>query len=300
MEYRYSIMQASSMLRLLPLCLILQLSIFILSVPEAAAGTVWAAAGSAAAVGTLVAKNHDGNNREHDELRLLTPEEGFTCLVLFSFAGEDLRNFVSGINEKGMVLIRTDVETKARKQGAVKGDILDLRILTSFDSVDAVLRDRRLFSGSCPVIYLVADRTRVALTEIAAGGHFAVRESKDGFLYHTDHYREAGFQRTMRHISKSSVARLEKIGRLLEEAQGPCTMDDFITMSANTEGTPSGRIWRAGDSKGKSRTLSTWIVSLPKTAPPEVSIHFTDPENPKNRFVINMLLDEPFWTEGIK
>jgi isopenicillin-N N-acyltransferase-like protein len=263
---------------------------------HAYACTLWGAAGERVSNnGIILAKNGDGT-AEATEIRIVVPNRGFAYLGLFRLRGQKSLGIAAGINEKGLALLNAYPDTapdKTRKTGA-KG--FDEKALTSYDSVEGVLKDRGLFSKASPSFYLIADRTDMALVEIAPRGHVTTKKIDSGILYHTNHYVNEELSRLNKRPDTSSMVRLNRIEQLLTVNQPPFGLEQFIAFSQDRAGGPDNSIQRTGSTPKKARTFATWIVYIPKEGYPELHLNLQNPGNPGR--TLNLLLDTPFWTEG--
>jgi len=163
--------------------------------------------------------------------------------------------------------------------------------------IDVDLAVKMMLEKSHPVFYLIADKRKVAVIEVAPGGETSIGTTENGVLFHTNHYLDEKLLRANETTGKSSLARLNRIRNLLNDHPLRYTVEDFITFSEDAVDGPDDSIWRTGGTPGKERTLASWIIFMPKNGAPELYIKFANPEEPVR--VYNMKLDTPFWTEGI-
>jgi isopenicillin-N N-acyltransferase like protein len=264
--------------------------------PPAPACTLWAAAGERIETnGTLIAKNRDWTP-EADEVRLAGFRNGRRYVGLFPVRDGKKPAAVAGISETGLVVVTATAGSvpKAERERGEPG--LPARILSEFSSVGEVLKNRELLSRGRPAIYLLADRRNIAWIEVAPGGRVAVRAMDSGSLCHTTHYLDEGLQSANARIGRSSAARLERIRELLETGPPRLTPEDFIAFSRDSHKGPDDSIWRTGGRAGRERTLATWIVSLPREAPPELFIRLANPGESERS--LRLTLDGPFWKRG--
>lgn len=279
---------------LLILWLALPCSLHTLTAP-ARACTLWAAAGSRTRDGgTLIAKNRD-LHPQADVLKVVTPPSGHRYLGLFFIEGA--RQGVSaGINDRGLVIVGAlagSIPPSIRLQGEKN---LLRKVLTTFDSVDAVAACREIFAASHPVFYMLADRRKIATVEVAPHGRMDFRMTDNGDLCHTNHYLSDQLCGANRKIGASSWIRFQRIQELLLRQVRPLSLEDFINFSADRHDGPDNSIWRTGSSPGKTRTLATWIVSTPKDDAPSVYVKLANPGEPEK--IVRLKLDPAFWTKG--
>ena len=263
------------------------------STTPAPACTLWAAAGEwAEGEGTIIAKNRDWTP-EADEVRLSSFRNGRRFLGLFPVRDGKRPSAVAGISEKGLVCVTASADSVPREEREEGGAGLTAKVLSEFASVEDVLQNRALFSRSHPAIYLIADRRGIAWIEVAPGGRVAVRATDNGNLCHTNHYLDDELWSSNTRIGRSSAGRLDRIRQLLETGPPRLTPEDFIAFSRDIHAGPDDSIWRTGGKARRERTLATWIVSLPKEAPPEIFIRLANPGESEK--TMRMPLDSPFW-----
>lgn len=266
--------------------------------PVSHACTLWAAAGEKVEDGgTIIAKNRDYPPQK-SELQLVIPKDGFKYFGIFPLKGNKFHGLVAGINEKGLVIVSATAGSVSRKKRDTGMEGLNRKILAAYSSVDSVLADKLMFTKSHPVFYLIADKEEIAIIEVAPGGEISVRKTENGILFHTNHYIDEKLLHANEKIGKSSLARFNRIGKLLNNHPSRFTVDNFITFSEDAADGPDDSIWRTGGAPGKERTLATWIIYMPKNSDPELYVKFANPDEPIR--VYSMKLDVPFWTEGIE
>lgn len=261
--------------------------------PTLDACTLWAAAGERVAHGgSLIAKNRDWLP-EPSEVRMEKGGKGLRFLGLFPVREGKRRNVVAGINEKGLVVVTATAGSIPREVMIKGGRGLMGRLLADFHTAEEVLAQRILFARTHSAMYLIADRRRIACVEVAPGGRYAVRETTSGVLTHTNHYLDGQLTGVNDKIGRSSRTRLGRVGELLNGHAAPFTLEDFVAISRDRNEGPDNSLWRNGGKPEGTRTLSSWIVSLPKEAPPEIFIRLANPGEAER--TVNMSLDGPFW-----
>jgi isopenicillin-N N-acyltransferase like protein len=260
--------------------------------------TLWAAAGEKVeGEGVILAKNRDYPPQQN-ELRLVIPETGYKYFGIFPVEGNKFHGLVAGINEKGLAIVSATAGSVSRKRRNTSMESLNRKILATYGSVSSVLTNKTIFTKSHPVFYLIADKLEIAIIEVAPGGEISIRTTENGVLFHTNHYLDEKLFHANEKIGNSSLARLKRIGSLLNDHANYLTIDDFVTFSEDTAGGPDDSIWRTGGAPGKERTLATWIIRIPKNGDPELYVKFANPDEPIRAY--NMKLDVPFWTEDIE
>lgn len=265
--------------------------------PVSHACTLWAAAGEKVEDGgTIIAKNRDYVPQK-SELKLVIPKDGFKYFGIFPVEGNKFHGLVAGINEKGLAIVSATAGSVSRKKRNTGVEGLNGKMLTKYGSVDSVLANKTMFTKSHPVFYLIADKGKTAIIEVAPKGEISIRTTENGVLFHTNHYTDEKLLHANEKIGKSSLARFNRIGDLLNDHPYCFAVDDFVTFSEDVTDGPDDSIWRTGGTPGKERTLATWIIYIPKNGDPELYVKFANPDEPIRAY--NMKLDVPFWTEGI-
>lgn len=251
-----------------------------LAAAPAWACTLWGAAGPAADGGTLVAKNRDWKPDHRQELRRLRPSGGFHAIALTAVGGEE-PGVKAGVNTEGLVIVSATAgqapAAARRKPGAVKG--LTAHLLARCATVAEVLGAIERFGR--PVFYLIGDRREIAVIEVAPDGRRSVTRTSEGTLSHTNHYLAAGLPAPAVPPGASSFLRQARIESLLGAGGRPFTFEDFIRLSADRDAGPDNSIWRTGSRPGRTRTLATWIVSVPASGSPQLFVKMVDPGAPE-------------------
>lgn len=172
---------------LLPVSLALS-AVLVSLCPPVHASSLWAGAGSSVeGGGVLVGKNYDGQPA-HCELRMVIPKQGITYLGLFPLHGRKGRGPLAGINERGLAVVSAAPETLSDVKTSPSSELITEKLLTGFDSVDALLSAPHVFKKSSPLFYVIADRQKIALVEIPPQGEPAVTSTQNGVVVHTNHY----------------------------------------------------------------------------------------------------------------
>lgn len=259
--------------------------------------TCWAVTGEyVEGGGTLIAKNRDYLPQKN-EIRLIIPETGYTYLGLCPIKDQREQGIVAGINEKGLTVVSMTPDSIPHLRRHMGKNIIPY-ILSSYGSVDEVIKDEKIFSKTRSSFYLMADNTRIALIEIGPDSTFSIKDTSNGILFHTNHYTDKKLLIFNEKISKSSQIRLNRIGELLKSHPSYFTIEDFIIFSEDRINGPNDSIWRSSDSHVKERTLASLIVSIPKIGSPEIYVKIANPGEPERFY--NMKLDKPFWTNGLE
>lgn len=75
----------------------------------------------------------------------------------------------------------------------------------------------------------------------------------------------------------SSTKRSARIEELLKNPGSPYTVDDFIRFSEDKTAGADNSIWRTGSAPHKTRTLATWVVSIPASGSPRLYLKTANP-----------------------
>jgi len=241
--------------------------------------TLWSAHGEGTVLGggTLIAKNRDWVPDHRQILKTVRPKTGYRYFGIFA-EGNDDSGLKAGINEKGLVVVSStagSIPKKIRREADRTKGLLT-KLLRECDGIDAVLKKELLFLG--PRNLLLADGKKIAVIEIGLHGEHAATIGQNGFLTHTNHYRDEKLLKYNWKIGESSGRRLERIEALLKDDAPPYSLDDFIAFSGDRSGGPDNGIWRTGGSPGKERTLSVWIVHSPPRSSPRLYIKIANPQ----------------------
>jgi len=270
------------------------LIILLLLVAEAAEScTLWAATGSATSGNiTILAKNRDWKPTQKHYLRKVTPTQGYSYVGLFA-VDENGSGLKAGVNEKGLAVVTATVSVVAKDKRKTKDkDALSShKILTSFSSVDEVLANLDRFKRVS--FYMIADKEKIAVVEVAPGGKNTVRVVDDGFIAQTNHYISPKMQRYNIKIPSSSKTRYERIISLLQAKAGNLTMEDFVAFSNDQSAGPYESIFRTGSSPKRSQTVAQWIIAIPKGDSPRLYVTMKDPGKPFRAF--SGALEPTFW-----
>lgn len=265
---------------------------------DLSACTLWSAVGDRAAHGgSLIAKNRDWNP-EPSEVRFVRPATGFRSLGLFPIHEGKQRGIVAGINEKGLAVVTATASSISQAGREKGGKGLMRQLLNVFSTVEEVLANSSIFSRTHPSMYLLADRRQTAWIEVAPEGKFSYRALRNGVLAHTNHYLDQELIAVNERIDRSSRIRLERIGALLDRRTAPWTLEDFIAFSRDRNDGPDNSLWRTGSNPDGKRTLTSWIVSLPPEAPPEIFVRMANPGEPER--TLKVTLDKSTWKEMSK
>ncbi len=261
--------------------------------PEASACTLWGAAGEKVeGGGTLIAKNRDWTPTQYQDIRRVVPREGFRYLGLFAI-DEEGTGLKAGINEKGLVVVTAtaSVIPGETRRNIPQNGISTAEILKTCSTVDEVTSQLDRFTHIA--YYLVADKSKVAIIEVAPGGKVSIQVTENGTLAHTNHYIDEQLRILNKKVSKSSRERYQRIRELLSGDPDGYSLDDFVAFSEDRHAGPDDSICRTGGSPTRSRTLATWIVENPANGAPVLYLKVASPDEPQK--TLRLSLDENFW-----
>jgi hypothetical protein len=250
---------------------------WVFSLQPSHACTLWGAAGSAVeSGGVLIAKNRDWTPDHRQQLNIVRPKEGYASVVLATVGGAE-PGAKAGVNEKGLVIVTATVNqvpAAERKRVDQKKGLMG-QLLARCASVEDVLKQIELFRR--PVFYLVGDRRQIAVIEVAPDGARSITRTDSGTLHHTNHYCAIDPPGLKRKPGASSTQRSVRIAELLKTPNRAYTAEDFIRFSEDQTAGPDNSIWRTGSAPNKSRTLATWLVSIPVSGSPRLYLKTADP-----------------------
>jgi isopenicillin-N N-acyltransferase like protein len=263
----------------------------------AEACTLWAAAGTVVKDnGTIIAKNRDNNQELITELRFVTRETGFRFVGLFDIEADGY--VVSGINEKGLSVINASAASVPDEKRNVAKEDLTEKLLTSFDSVDGLVKEEAMLANSHPAFYIVADRDKLALVEVAPGNKISIKISQEGVFTHTNHYTDEKFLSANEDLTPNSRKRLDRIDYLINTSPLPLSIQRFIAISEDNGNSPSDSILKVCGKSKKVCTLATWVIYMPKKGFSDLYVKLMRPKQPHK--VFRFILDDGFWTEQFK
>jgi hypothetical protein len=242
--------------------------------------TLWGATGNSVdGGGTLIAKNRDWVPDNRQELIILKPEGGHKFLGLNAVGGTE-PGIKAGVNEKGLVILSATAGqiAKAERQRVQQKKGLMNYLLATCASVEDVLKSLELMQR--PVFYMVGDRKELAVIEIAPNGRHAVTRRNSGTLAHTNQYCLINTE-NLRKPGMSSTQRYSRIEELLKNHNTPFVVEDFVRFSEDRKAGPDCSIRRTGDNPEKTRTLATWLVTIPASGSPQLYFKTANPGEPE-------------------
>ncbi len=260
--------------------------------PQAGACTIWASSGeSVRGGGTIIAKNRDNVSSLHTGLRMVFPPGGFRYFGILDVRADWY--VTAAINEKGLVVVNSSANSVPHRKRHVATEDFTERILASFDSVDALLEHKGLFSNTHPAMYIVADLKKIMSVEVAPGGRVSTHVKENGTLAFTNHFTDEGISDANERMSRQSLLRLKRINRLLGDPGRPHSFEEFISMSRDENDGAAGAVMRKAKKGSKIRTLATWIVRLKPGESPELYVGLFNSEEKKRTY--RFRLNDNFW-----
>ncbi len=260
---------------------------------EARACTIWASTGDTVkGGGTIIAKNRDNVSSLYTGLRLVFPAAGFRFFGILDARADWY--VVAAINEKGLVVVNASANSvPARKRRIATEDVTET-ILTTFDSVDALLDQKALFEKTHPALYIVADAKKIMSVEVAPGGRVSSHVKENGALALTNHFIDENISDANERMSRQSLLRLKRINALLDRPGGrPHTFEEFISMAYDEDGGSAAAVMRKEKKGSKIRTLATWVVRLVPGRSPELYVGLFNSEEKQRIYRVST--DSDFW-----
>jgi len=257
------------------------------SMIPAQACTLWAANGDVVeGGGSLIVKNRDWLPDHHQDVKLVSPSEGYRYIGLFTIDGGH-KGVKAGINEKGLVVVSATVgsiPTKERET-MIYTHALTSQLLKECSSVEEAIAKTNLFVG--PQILMIADQQKVATIEIGPEGNFSVMMKENGTIFHTNHYIAESMLGFNRISGQSSQKRYVRIGELLTNGPQTYDLDTFINFSQDQNDGADNSIFRTGSTSYKTRTMAVWAVAIPQNKSPELYIKILNPNESEQVLRIN-------------
>lgn len=256
------------------------------SVVPVQACTLWAASGNVVeGGGSLIVKNRDWLPDQSQNVKLISPADGYRYLGLFTMNGAH-KGLKAGLNEKGLVVVSATAGSIPRKEreGMAYTHALTAKLLKECSSVEEAISKTDLFMG--PQILMVADKQKVATIEIGPEGNFSVMVKDNGTIFHTNHYIDKSMLAFNQISSVSSQKRYNRIEELLKGSQ-TYDLDTFIAFSKDQNDGPDNSIFRTGSTPHRTRTMAVWAVAIPQDDSPEIYVRILNPGEDEQILRIN-------------
>ena len=254
----------------------LMMVVILFVAPPVQACTLWASNGSLVnGGGSMIVKNRDWVPNQHEILKLVSPERGYSYFGLY--AEGKYSGMKAGINKKGLAVVSATVGSipSEERRAMPHTSGLLVTLLKECGSVDEALTRTDLFLG--PEILMLADKNKVATIEIGPEGKFYVASQQNAVTFHTNHYVYEGMLDFNYKIGESSQKRYDRIGQLLSEVTEPCDFDTFLSFSKDQNDGLDNSIFRIGSTPTKTRTMAVWGVQIPPEGSPEVYVRILNP-----------------------
>jgi len=250
--------------------------------------TLWAAAGEAVqGKGILIVKNRDWAPDHTQTLKMIDSPKGYKFIGLYAEGGK-VPGLKAGVNEHGLVVTTAtcgDISKEERgKMPRKKG--LNRALLQQCKSVAEALSHPKWFKG--PEFLLLADHREIALIEIGRHGKTVIQRKSQGTLFHTNHFIAPELQEPKPPENPSSHFRYDSIKTLLNKAQKPFSPNDFLTFSRNRDHGPDNSIFRTGSTPKKTRTLATFMVSMPIYEEPVLFLRLANPDQSEQEIELSL------------
>ncbi|SMC20954.1 Acyl-coenzyme A:6-aminopenicillanic acid acyl-transferase [Andreprevotia lacus DSM 23236] len=253
--------------------------------------TLWGAAGSASAEGTLLAKNRDWLPDHVQSLRLVRPARGLRYVGLYADNGSE-PGIKAGVNEAGLSIVCAEASSlpKTVRDAVVASHPLVSPILRQYRTLDEVQAHAdELFTGVKPDFFLLADSKGLMQVEVGQDGRYTLQRTQNGTQAHTNHYTDPAVLNNGQKIGTSSAVRLARVQTLLAQAQQPHTLAEFTHISADHHDGPDNSLWR-------DHTLAGWQIALPTQAAPHLHLVLANPGRPQQSK--DWTLDSNFWNQS--
>lgn len=264
-----------------------------LAATQAAACTLWGAAGTASADGTLLSKNRDWRPDHVQSLRLVHPRDGIAYVGLFADSGADT-GLKGGVNAAGLSVVSAAASSlaKALRRNNPQQHGVMARILRQYHSLDEVnAAAATLFGQAKPEFLLLADANGLMQVETGQDGRYSITRRQQGTLIHTNHYLDTSLLNQPQTIGASSKTRLDRLSALLAAQTGPHTAAEFSRISNDRHDGPDNSLWRSG----KEFTLANWQIALPAQNTPSLQLVIANPGEPVSTLALR--LDATFWAQ---
>jgi len=235
----------------------------------------------------LLAKNRDELPYQRQAVILKKPSHGYVYLALVSI-NDNNPGIRAGINQAGLAVMSLSASAMEKAQRRGRGGAIK-KMLTHCASISDVIKQQNfLFAGQKPDFYMLADPHQIAYVEVGPQGQFNIAVRNRGDLYHTNHYLSPRFSTSNEKAVESSHVRYQRIAAIMQAHQNrPWSFTNFIAVSRDQTAGPNNSIWRVGT--GGVRTLSTFVVSIPKNnSPPTVYIYLATPGQMGKKIQINL------------
>lgn len=253
--------------------------------------TLWAAAGSDASGGTILAKNRDWAP-DHTQVLKMHHGKGYAYFGLYAEGGNE-PGIKCGVNEHGLSVVTASASSipKDRRASQPGKHGIISAILSGCANCDEVLAKKdSIFPSSRTMFVMISDRRKIVLVEVGLDGKYALKTAESGVVVHTNHFLEPALAEFNIRIGTSSATRLGRIGDLLKSSARPCRLDAMATISRDQHDGPDNSLWRTGS---KERTMASWIIETPPQGAPKLRVVLANPGQKEE--TNTLVLDERFW-----
>ncbi len=258
--------------------------------------TLWGAAGTNAAGGTIVSKNRDWKPDHTQMLKMRRSGKGHAYFGLCNvYAEKNTEGIVAGVNERGLTVFTAAAGSlpKSRWENRPVKRSFTGALLSDYASCDEVLAKRdEIFSSLRPAFIMMSDRRKILMVEVGLDGKYALKSIENGVVAHSNHFLDSSLADLNIKTEKGSVMRLERITHLLNTSSSPFTAESFAAMSRDQHDGPDNSLWRTGK---VARTLASWIVETPARGNPRLRVVIANPGQREQTHTL--VLDQKFWRE---
>lgn len=271
--------------------------VFVFASASLDACTLWGAAGTNAAGGTIVIKNRDWKPDHMQVLKMKRPDKGHAYFGICTvYEGTSTEGLAAGVNEKGLTAFTaaaSAIPSSMWKDAPVKRSFTT-GLLTDYASCDEILAKKdAIFSSLRPAFIMIADRKKILMVEVALKGKYAVKTVENDVVVHANHFHDESLAEFNFKVGETSLKRFERITHLMKTTRRPFTTESFAALSKDQNDGPDNSLWRTGKI---ARTLASWIVESPARGAQKLRVVLVNPgqEEKMHSFV----LDEKFWREA--
>jgi hypothetical protein len=269
-------------------------AIALLPASDLNACTLWGAAGTNAAGGTIISKNRDWKPDHTQVLKMRRGGKGCAYFGLYAEGGTE-PGIKEGVNEKGLTVITSSASSipkSMRDNQPGKHGVISA-LLSGYANCNEVLAKKdAIFPNARTMFVMISDRKKILMVEVGLEGKYALRTVENGPVVHTNHFLEKKLAEFNIKIGSNSATRLERIAHLMKVPSKPCTTESFAVMSKDQHDGPDKSLWRTGKNE---RTLASWIVETPAHGAPKLRVVIANPGQQEETRAF--ILDQKFWRE---
>lgn len=256
--------------------------------------TLWGAAGTNAAGGTIISKNRDWKPDHTQVLKMHRSGKGYAYFGLYAVDGTE-PGIKEGVNEKGLTVMTasaSSIPKSARDNQPGKHGVIS-RLLSGCANCDEVLAKQDvIFSDARTMFVMISDRKKIVMVEVGLEGKYVLKTIENGPVVHTNHFLEKKLAEFNIKIGSSSAARLDRITHLMKAPSKACTTESFAAISRDQHDGPDNSLWRIGKNE---RTMASWIIETPARGAPKLRVVIANPGEQEQTHTF--VLDQKFWRD---